>query len=65
MSHNIDISKFSPKTLETFNKIVSCSKEEFSNKGYVNTTISSIAKCANISVGCIYQYFDLPHLEVA
>jgi AcrR family transcriptional regulator len=58
MSHNIDISKFSPKTLETFNKIVSCSKEEFSNKGYVNTTISSIAKCASISVGCIYKYFE-------
>ena len=58
MIHQIDTSKFSAKTLKTYKTIISCAKKEFSLKGYVNTTISNIAKSAEISVGCIYKYFE-------
>lgn len=58
MQNSIDFSKLSPKALKTYNNIFSSAKEEFSSKGYTNTTISSIAKHANVSVGCIYKYFN-------
>ena len=50
--------KFSEKTKKTYNKIIKCAKKEFSNRGYSNTSIHSIAKKANLSVGCLYKYFS-------
>ena len=47
-----------PKTQKTFNKIIKCSKKEFSNRGYSNTSIHLIAKKAGLSVGCLYKYFS-------
>lgn len=58
MINQLDTSKFSPKKLKTYRTIISCAKREFALKGYVNTTISTIAKSAQISVGCIYKYFE-------
>lgn len=48
----------SPKTQKTYNKIIKCAKKEFASRGYLNTSISSIAKKANLSVGCLYKYFS-------
>lgn len=48
----------SPKTQKTFNKIVKCAKKEFASRGYLNTSIHTIAKKANLSVGCLYKYFS-------
>lgn len=58
MKTTIDFSKLSQKAVKTYNTIFASAKEEFSSKGYVNTTIHSIAKNAKVSVGCVYKYFD-------
>ena len=50
--------KLTPKTQKTYNKIIKFAKKEFSNRGYSNTSIHSIAKKANLSVGCLYKYFS-------
>ena len=48
----------SPKTQKTYNKIIKYAKKEFASKGYLNTSISTIAKKASLSVGCLYKYFS-------
>lgn len=50
--------KLTPKTQKTYNKIIKHAKKEFSNRGYSNTSIHSIAKKAGLSVGCLYKYFS-------
>lgn len=53
----INLAKYSLKARKTFQNILTCARDEFASKGYNNTSISSISKAANVSVGCIYKYF--------
>ncbi len=43
---------------ETRSKILNSALELFAKKGYSNTSISEIAKSANVSKGLAYNYFD-------
>ncbi len=43
---------------ETINKIVTSATALFNNKGYAGTSISDIAKNAQLSKGILYHYFD-------
>lgn len=46
-----------PLTKEQTEKILSIAAEEFADKGFAGTAVSSIAKKAGVSVGVIYKYY--------
>ena len=46
-----------PLTKEQTDSILSIAAEEFAEKGFAGTAISSIAKRAGVSVGVIYKYY--------
>ena len=46
-----------PLTKEQTDSILSIAAEEFADKGFAGTAISSIAKRAGVSVGVIYKYY--------
>ena len=46
-----------PLTKEQTDSILRIAAEEFADKGFAGTAISSIAKKAGVSVGVIYKYY--------
>ena len=46
-----------PLTKEQTDSILSIAAEEFAEKGFAGTAVSSIAKRAGVSVGVIYKYY--------
>lgn len=42
---------------ETKKKLLACAKMEFLEKGYVNTSLRSICKCAGVTTGALYFFF--------
>jgi AcrR family transcriptional regulator len=46
------------RSIEKRNRIIEKGFELMCENGYYNTTIPDIAKCADVSVGIIYQYFN-------
>ena len=46
-----------PLTKEQTDSILSIAAEEFAEKGFAGTAVSSIAKRVGVSVGVIYKYY--------
>ncbi|MDD4291396.1 MAG: TetR/AcrR family transcriptional regulator [Clostridia bacterium] len=44
--------------LKSFNKLVSAGEQVIAEKGYFASTISDIVKCADLSTGTFYIYFE-------
>lgn len=49
------------RAIEKKEKIIDAGFELFCMDGYYNTNTASIAKCANVSTGIVYQYFKDKH----
>lgn len=46
------------KKLQARQNILSAAAKEFKNRGFANTSVSSIMQGANLAVGTFYNYFD-------
>lgn len=58
MNNNSLLPGLSSKSKQTYEKILTVARTQFSKTGYENTTIQIIAKKSKVSVGCIYKYFQ-------